>query len=225
MSVDTLARAAVVHVQVGQLEERTETDGSTWTTAIYKKSVTTPIEVTKNGLVGDEHTGVGYDVDRAVCCQSLAHYRFWRSYFRRDFPPGTFGENIILDGFLDEDVCIGDVIRCGTALMQVTQSRTPCYKQAKKIGEPNFVKLIEQTQRRGFLLRVLEPGTLCVGDTFELTERPHPEAPMLYVNRLYFEKKDREAMQFLADLEPLAHDWRSDAVMALDRMAVGEGAK
>jgi MOSC domain-containing protein YiiM len=225
MSLESLSRAAVVHVQVGKLEDRIEPDGSIWTTAIYKKSVTTPIDVINTGLVGDEHTGGGYDVDRAICCQSLAHYRFWRSYFRRDFPLGTFGENIILDGFLDEDVCIGDVIRCGTALMQVTQSRTPCSKQAKKIGEPNFVKLIEQTQRRGFLLRVLEPGTLCVGDTFELIERPHPEAPMLYVNRMYFEKKDREAMQFLADLEPLAHDWRSDAAAYLARLSVGEGAK
>jgi MOSC domain-containing protein YiiM len=225
MSFDSLSRAAIVHVQVGQLEDRTEADGSTWQTAIYKKSVTTPIDVINIGLVGDEHTGGGYDVDRAICCQSLAHYRFWRSYFRRDFPLGTFGENIILDGFLDEDICIGDVIRAGTALLQVTQSRTPCYKQAKRIEVPNFVKLIEQTQRRGFLLRVLEPGTLGVGDTFELIERPHPEAPMLYVNRMYFEKKDREAMQFLADLEPLAHDWRSDAAAYLDRLTVGETAK
>ena len=103
MVLDTLSRAAVVHVQIGQLEDRTEADGSTWTTAIYKKTVDSPIDVIKTGLVGDEHTGGGYDVDRAVCCQSLAHYHFWRSYFRRDFPLGTFGENLILDGFLDED--------------------------------------------------------------------------------------------------------------------------
>lgn len=208
-----LQQGKVLHVQTGRVRTHIDDKGSPWETAIYKEAITRPINIGSLGLEGDERTG--YDVDRALCCQSADNYHFWSAYFRRDFPLGIFGENIVLEGYTDETVCIGDIIRCGTALMQITQSRTPCYKQAKKIGVPQFVKLIEQTQRRGFLLRVLEAGTFKLGDPFETVERPHPEAPMLYVNQLFFGKPNREALRWLADLEPLAHDWRAEAAAKL----------
>lgn len=196
-----------LHIQTGRVETRLDESGTPWQTAIYKQAVYEPITVTKMGLAGDERTG--YDPDRAVCCHAEGHYRFWESYFNCVFPLGTFGENITLDGALDEFVCVGDIYQCGTAVMQVTQPRTPCYKQAKKIGVPNFVKLIEATRRRGFLLRVLKEGTIAPGDSFNLIERPHPTASLIYVNRLYQEKNDPEKIAWLADIDALAHDWRA----------------
>ena len=213
-TASNLQRGKVLHIQTGKVRTHLDETNTPWETAIYKDPVTTPIAITARGLDGDERTG--YDVDRALCCQSIDNYRYWRSYFRRDFPIGTFGENIVLESYTDDSVYIGDIVRVGTALLQITQSRTPCYKQAKKIGVPQFVKLIEQTQRRGFLLRVLEPGTFMVGDTFETIERPRPDAPLLYVNHTFFGKPDRETLQWLADLEPLAHDWHDEA---LERLA------
>jgi MOSC domain-containing protein YiiM len=202
----------ILHIQTGQVETRIDESGSPWETAIYKHAVQGPITVTKMGLAGDERTG--YDADRAVSCHADGHYRFWESYFNRSFPLGTFGENITLEGAVDESVCIGDIYQCGSAIMQVTQPRTPCYKQAKKIGVPTFVKLIEATKRRGFLLRVLEEGTIEVGDSFKLIEREYPTASLIYVNRLYLERDDPEQIAWLSNLAPLAHDWRA-AMQAL----------
>jgi MOSC domain-containing protein YiiM len=199
----------ILHIQTGKVRSHVDEKGESWETAIYKEAVTTPIAITSVGLDGDERTG--YDVDRALCCQSVENYRFWSAYFRRDFPLGIFGENVVLEGYTDESVCIGDIVRCGTALLQIAQSRTPCYKQAKKIGVPTFVKLIEQTQRRGFLLRVLEAGHFKTGDRFETVERPRPDAPMVYDNQTIFGKPNHEALRWLADLAPLAHDWREEA--------------
>lgn len=207
--MSALQHGKVLHIQTGRIRTHIDDAGSPWETAIYKEAVTTPINIGTLGLEGDERTG--YDVDRALCCQSVDNYRFWSAYFRRDFPLGMFGENLVLEGYTDETVCIGDIVRCGTALLQITQSRTPCYKQAKKIGVPQFVKLVEHTQRRGFLLRVLEPGTFQVGDPFETIDRPNPDAPMLYVNQLFFGKPDHDDLRWLAELEPLAHDWRAGA--------------
>jgi MOSC domain-containing protein YiiM len=198
----------IVHIQTGRVQMQIDDEGQPWETAIYKQAVQQPIALKTLGLDGDERTG--YDVDRAICCLAQEHYRFWESYFNRTFPLGTFGENITLQGAVDENVCIGDVYRCGTALMQVTQPRTPCYKQAKKTGVPTFVKLIEATKRRGFLLRVLEEGTIAPGDSFELIERPHPTASLIYVNRLFLERDDPEQIAWLANLAPLAHDWRAE---------------
>ena len=209
----TLQNGKMLHIQTGKVQTYIDENGAPWETAIYKEAVTTPIGITSTGLDGDERTG--YDVDRALCCQSVENYHFWSAYFRRDFPLGTFGENITLEGYSDESICIGDIVRCGTALLQITQSRTPCFKQAKKIGVPKFVKLIEQTQRRGFLLRVLQPGTFTVGDAFETIERPHPEASVLYITQTFFNKPDRDTLRWLADLEPFAHDWREAAAQRL----------
>ncbi len=197
----------IEQVLLGEIEQRNH-NGRSWETAIYKQPRSGQVEVTPLGLAGDQHTGRGPDLDRAVCVHPAASYAFWRAYFRRDIPLGFFGENLTVSGLADEDVCVGDVIHCGTALLQVTQPRTPCYKQAHKLGVPTFVKLILQTGKLGFLLRVLEPGATQVGDAFELVERPHPEANLVFVNRALYEP-DNSAASELAVLEPLAYSWRA----------------
>jgi MOSC domain-containing protein YiiM len=109
---------------------------------------------------------------------------------------------------LDEDVCIGDIIRCGSVLFEISQPRTPCFKQARKLGVPNFAKLILQTGKPGFLARVLQPGAMAAGDAFELVERPHPEASVVFINRAMYDN-DTIAARELALLAPLARDWRA----------------
>jgi MOSC domain-containing protein YiiM len=198
---------AVRLIQAGKLEEQQHED-RTWTTAIYKQPLAGAVEVDRYGIVGDEHTGNGPNLDRAVCFHALAHYRFWQAYFRREIPIGFFGENLTLDGLVDEDVCIGDIIRCGSVVFEISQPRTPCYKQARKLGVPEFVKLILQTGKPGFLARVLQPGAITAGDAFELIERPHPEANLVFVNRAMYDD-DPSAARELSLLVPLAQDWRA----------------
>ena len=132
----------------------------------------------------------------------------WAAYFRRDIPIGFFGENLTLAGLVDENVCVGDIIRCGSVLFEISQPRTPCFKQARKLGVPDFVKLILQTSKPGFLARVLQPGAIAVGDTFELIERPCPAANLVFVNRAMYDD-DPSAVRELALLAPLAEDWRA----------------
>ena len=198
---------AVRLIQAGKLQDLPYKD-TTWSTAIYKQPLAGQVEVDRYGIVGDEHTGNGPNLDRAVCFHPLAHYRFWAAYFRRDIPIGFFGENLTLDGLVDEDVCVGDIIRCGSVVFEITQPRTPCFKQARKLGVPDFVKLILQTGKPGFLARVLQPGAIAVGDAFELVERPCPEANLVFVNRAMYDD-DPSAARELALLGPLAEDWRA----------------
>jgi MOSC domain-containing protein YiiM len=199
----------VALVQAGQLEEQ-PFEGATWTTAIYKRPIEGRAQVKRAGIVGDEHTGRGPNLDRAVCFHPIAHYDFWRAYFRRDIPLGFFGENVTLHGALDEQVCVGDVFRCGSALFEITQPRTPCFKQARKMEVPNFVRLLLQTGKIGYLARVLEEGEIGAGDAFELLHRPCPQANLVYVNRARYDKDNLEAARELAALGPLAHDWKRD---------------
>jgi MOSC domain-containing protein YiiM len=205
----------VKRVQIGQVRTHIDEQGKPWSTAIYKDSVETPIEVKALGLVGDERTG--YDPDRALCLVSTDHYKFWKAYFGRHFPLGVFGENLTVRGAVDHEVCIGDIYQIGDVIMQVTQPRTPCYKQAKKIGEPKFVKLIESTHRRGFLVRILQEGHLTVRDRIQLLERPHPKANLVLINRIVNERIDLKQMVWLASIRELAHDWRKNLVELIEK--------
>lgn len=216
-TVPDTARAALetpshpwsVHlVQAGRLEQHSHA-GKPYTTAIYRRPLNGPVQVDRYGLEGDEHTGDGPDVDRAVCIHPLAHYAFWRAYFRREIPDGFFGENLTVAGLLDEELCVGDLISCGTTLLEITQPRTPCYKQDRKLGVTGFSKLLLQTGKIGFLARVLQPGVISPGDAFQLVERPHPEANLVFINRMLYDRSNLDAARELAALAPLAHDWKA----------------
>ena len=73
---------------------------------------------------------------------------------------------------------------------------------------PDFVKLILQAGKPGFLARVLQPGEITVGDAFELIERPYPMANLVFVQRAKY-ADDLDMARELAQLAPLAEDWRT----------------
>lgn len=193
-------------IQTGKLQDMPYREG-TWETAIYKNPRLDRVTVSHTGLDGDMHTGNGPDLERAICIHPAVHYSFWESYFRTSFPLGTFGENMTVDGMSEQDVCIGDILRCGSVIMQVSQPRMPCYKQARRIDQPDFVKLILQTCRTGFLVRILEPGTMQTGNTLELIERPLPTMPLLFVLQTLQRRNPEDAAE-LAALPLLANEWR-----------------
>lgn len=208
----------VLRVQTGKVESHIDSKGKRFRTGIYKHAVEGPVQVGPTGLTGDERTGM--DPNRAICFQPLGHYHYWEAYFNRPFPLGIFGENVTLDGGLDHEVCIGDIYQCGSVVMQVTETRMPCVKQAKKLDIPNFVKLIEQHNRRGWLVRILEPGSFQTGDAFTRLERPHPDANVVYFTRTFFERKP-EQLDWLLNIREMATDWYE----AIERYAASQAAE
>jgi MOSC domain-containing protein YiiM len=41
---------------------------------------------------------------------------------------GKFGENLTTEGLLEDSIHIGDLLRVGSAVLQITQPRMPSYK-------------------------------------------------------------------------------------------------
>ncbi|GIZ53087.1 MOSC domain-containing protein [Noviherbaspirillum aridicola] len=153
-------------------------------TGIHKQSVDGPVQVGRLGLDGDEQADltVHGGLSKAVYAYPSEHYAFWRqhrlSVLKRDEPlaPGAMGENLTLEGLLEEDVWIGDRLRAGAVLMEVTEPRQPCFKFAAKMGFAHAVKLMLQSGHTGFYLRVLETGSLCAGDSLTLEPGPRQTA-------------------------------------------------
>src|SRR5437764_847060 len=127
----------IVSLQVGQPQARVSAvkDGeeAVWTSAIFKEPVATRLRLELMQLDGDGQADLKHHggKDKAVCCYAAEHYPSWYEALGKDagtFGFGAFGENFTLAGMTEESVCIGDVYVVGTARVQISQPRIPCYK-------------------------------------------------------------------------------------------------
>ena len=129
---------------------------------------------------------------------------------RSDFSFGQFGENLTVEGMLDEDVHVGDIFRIGTTLFQVTQPRVPCYKLAIKMEVEGFYGRILASGRLGFYFRVLEEGEVGRGDLIERVKVDPVGMTILELNRLmYFDKDNFDRSRESLHVEALSPGWRA----------------
>ena len=158
--------ARLLSVDVG-LPREVEWKEKTVRTAVWKSAVAGRRKVRKLNTDGDGQGDlVGHGgLNRAVMVYQLDSYRYWESELgRKDFPYGQLGENFTVDGLPDNEVCIGDRYRIGTALFEVSQPRVTCYRVGIRMNEPRMPALLVQHHRPGFYFRVLEEGEVGAGD-------------------------------------------------------------
>ncbi len=177
----------LLSVQVGV--PRSVRHGSrTVRTAIFKEPVPGRVRVGRTNLEGDRQADlrVHGGPDKAVYAYDLSGYQHWRRDLGRELPFGQFGENLTVEGMPETEVRIDDVYRVGSALLQISQPRSPCGKLALRMGSPAFLETFLESGRTGFYLRVLEEGEVGAGDAIELVSRD-PKAPTVEaaVRRMY----------------------------------------
>lgn len=133
--------------------------------------------------------------DRAVCCMSTGIYELLQQRFEHESlkEPCAFGENMLLQGLKPSELCIGDVFefrRDGNrvATVDIPFPRRPCYKVDKmhgKVTGPHGVRQYSaETGTAGWFFRVLETGTLRVGDDLVLVQRKYPEFTLASVSSM-----------------------------------------
>jgi len=211
--------ASIRSVFVGQPKLLTDARGD-WTSSIARDVVQGPVEVTLRGLAGDRVTQPFHgSLDAAICCQPADHYSFWREAYGVQLEDGAVGENFTLEGVTDSEVCAGDLVRVGTALLQVSGPRAPCANLARHIGRSDWVKLTTQENRSGFYTRVIEPGVVTAGDRWHLEQRPNPSASITAINRCYFLQFDGDFARSTAHMPGLASWWREKLLDKLQETA------
>lgn len=200
----------VVSLQVG-LPRVMDPHGQPWTTATFKDPVLGKVALSREGLAGDGHADLVNHggIDKAVLVYSDEHAERWRrELFPEALPAGAFGENLTVQGLTEATVCVGDVFQVGSARVQVSQPRQPCWKQARRYGMNDLVVRIVRTGRTGWYLRVLTEGHVEAGDVMTLLERPHPEWTVERANQvMHVAKTNRELSLELAACPALAQSW------------------
>ncbi|WP_318482311.1 MOSC domain-containing protein [Photobacterium leiognathi] len=179
-------------------------------TAIDKHTVDT-CDLSTLGLAGDEQAESFHGgEDRAVLQYDFEHYADLAEQFPEStayFVKGGFGENFVATGMNEHNMCIGDIVKVGSAVLQVTQPRQPCFKLNSRFSEPTLSRYVQDNFKTGWFYRVLQTGTMNAGDTIEVTERLHPEWTVAKVQHyLYVDTENKTAMQQLVDLDVLAKE-------------------
>ena len=130
------------------------------------------VQVLADGLAPDEQAdrSVHGGPEMALHLYPLDHHAFWRETIG-DTPllgePGAFGSNLAVSGITEEMVHIGDRFRLGTALIEVSQPRQPCWKIEHRFGHKGMVATIIRTGRCGWYFRVIETGEVAAGDSLQ----------------------------------------------------------
>lgn len=149
--------------------------------------------------------------DKAVHHYPTGHYAAWATELPEHagaFRPGGFGENIAGAGFDEASAHLGDVYRIGTAELQVSQGRQPCWKLDAHTGVTGLGARFRKTARTGWYFRVLTPGRVAVGDAVTLVARPQPDWPLRRAAAVFFDPRSEAAdVAALAGLPELAAAW------------------
>jgi MOSC domain-containing protein YiiM len=146
--------------------------------AIVKTAVTGPVWVARTGLAGDLQADltVHGGVWKAVHAYPARHLPVWNAELGLNLTPGFLGENLSVSGMDEGDLCIGDVLAAGGAMLAVTQGREPCWKLNARVGREDFAFHVRKTGRSGWYFAVTQPGFIAAGDGLHLEERPNPGA-------------------------------------------------
>lgn len=149
-------------------------------TGIHKTPRSGPVAVGRLGLEGDAQADrrLHGGPDKAVYAYPVEHYAFWEAQRRHAgkaeaaLAHGALGENLTIQGLLEQDVWLGDRLALGDLLLEVSEVRTPCFKLNVKLGLTHAAKLMDQSGATGFYLRVLQRGLVHAGASARLLPGP-----------------------------------------------------
>ena len=183
----------LISVNVGQ-ERSISNAKASGKTGIYKLPVTTPVQITSNGIPDDaicdtKHHG---GPDQAIYIYGAADYQWWSEALRKELAPGTFGENLTISDLESAQFQVGDLLQIGAISLQVTSPRMPCVTFAARMDDTTFKQQFRRAERPGLYCRVLQGGQIQAGDSVRLERYTGETVTILEMFRDYYAPDLRE---------------------------------
>ncbi|MBB6488635.1 MOSC domain-containing protein [Rhizobium lusitanum] len=198
---------------------------------IAKSEVTSALSLAATGLSGDrqgdreKHGGP----EKAVHHYPFEHYAAWSSDLGSHCllaEPGAFGENISTLGPTEESVAIGDVFEVGSAVVEVSQGRQPCWRLNARFGRKTMAREVQTTGRTGWYYRILKPGIVAPSDRLILVDRASPEWTIGRIWRaFYVDTLNRDELAGISALNHLSESWRGLATRRLENNAIEDWSR
>ncbi|CZF83627.1 MOSC domain-containing protein [Grimontia marina] len=211
--MDTTASMELLSVAIAT---RSEIGPNKTATGIKKLKTEGSVEITEMGLLGDfvADSRVHGGPEKAIYQFPSETYETLTEalpHLTERFSSPCVGENFSSSGMTDDTVHIGDCYLIGTALIQVSQPRMPCWKLNQHIGNGHMMALLVSLKRTGWYYRVLETGQVSAGDRFILESRAENAWPVEDVWTHWLELRARkQQVAGRLDIPGLSTQWRFD---------------
>ena len=206
----------IISVNVG-LPREVVWKGMTVQTGIFKDPVDKPVTISKLNLAGDQQADltVHGGAEKAVYAYPAEHYEYWRKNLPEvPFSWGKFGENLTTEGLWEDKLCIGDLVRVGSAVLRVTQPRMPCYKLQLRFNRGDMIKRFLVSGRSGFYFSVVNPGDVGAGSKAEILHRDPHSVTVAHIVSLYLDqRRDPQLLQRALNVTSLPENWKIQLVL------------
>lgn len=165
-------------------------------TGIFKIPASEPVWLSTLGLQNDviiskKHHG---GPDQAVYVYGMADYAWWTNELGKELTPGTFGENLTIEGLQSAQFNIGDYLHSGNVTLQVTAPRIPCKTFAARMDDPQWVKKFRHAERPGLYCRVISEGFVQADDAVRVEKYSGNTISILEMYRDYYVRDKTETM-------------------------------
>ena len=202
--------ASIISVNVGAPVE-VLWERQTFTTSIVKHPVDARVRIRGVNLDGDEQADrrLHGGAFKAVYAYAIEDYAWWSDAERRSWTPGSFGENLTTRDVDLNALRIGERWRAGSALLEVSEPRIPCFKLGYATDDPGFPKRFGRALRFGAYFRILQEGDVAAGDPFEREFLPDDhDVTVADVGRIsMFAPQERARLAHISALSPKRRDW------------------
>jgi MOSC domain-containing protein YiiM len=206
----------VLSVNVGAVREF-EYGGHPARSAIWKSPASGRIAVQGVNLAGDDqadrkaHGGV----DKVVYSYAVEDTRWWQQQIGRSLEYAEFGENLTTEGIDVNDALVGERWQIGTAVLEVSEPRIPCWRLGVRMNDKMFPRQFAEALRPGSYLRLINEGSVGAGDGIRIVERPSHGLTVRDVFRIY--ARDRDEAQRLLTVPRMSESWKRWAADWLQR--------
>jgi MOSC domain-containing protein YiiM len=203
----TITRGKVLSVNVG-LPREFEYNGRPARSAIWKSPVAGRVAARGVNLAGDDqadrraHGGP----DKAVYAYALEDLAWWAQQIGRPLQHGELGENLTTEGIDVNGALVGERWAVGTAVLEVSEPRVPCWRLGVRMGDKLFPRRFTEALRPGAYLRILAEGDVGAGDEVRVVERPGHDLTVRDVLRVY--AYDRREAGRLLETPGMSESWR-----------------
>lgn len=185
-------------------------NGKEIVTAICKRPVSGPVRLLTTGFESDGVANIKHHGgrDKAVCLYNVEYYPYWEKVLSYKLPPAAFGENLSVTHLREDDICIGDIFRVGTAIIQVSQPRQPCATLSARYGLSDFAKSVISSGYTGFYCRVIGEGTVSEGDELIVQEQDSHKVSISFANEILHHKRtDCKGIKKVLSVPALSESW------------------
>ena len=181
-------------------------------TGIWKVPVEGRVAVRGVNIAGDEQAdrSVHGGPHKAVYAYAREDIDWWQRELGRELPDGVFGENLTLRGLDLTAALVGERWRVGSAVLEVSEPRFPCWKLGVRFGDQTMLKRFAAAARPGAYLRIAQEGELEAGDVVERIARPAHELTIGAFAQAYLRDRSQLGRLLVPEVSREWRDWVAD---------------